>query len=281
MGVLSGIGGAVDGRGTIGEWRVNHSSDTQQYVSSNTKQGTGRVIGNKDWSGTYNALGHTPQTMPGDAFTFTGSLDGTNGVTGAAICDQVEITWDIEAGAIISHVVTFSSNGALTEGTAAASDSTVPDPPSSIGTKVEVADVVMPPASPAYVEVPDVRTITLTISRANPSYVSSSTAGETKRVAGPIDVQVRINVYTDDVSGAPIPTVNEVNEVKLYVDATTFWHLKWIMFTEHSDYTCNVETGELVSVTLNGSMDGYTSVAGTPIEGFIKKPDATTWWPAP
>ena len=204
MGVISGLLGIVDvGTDiphTVGEWSVSHSADVQEYSASNTKAGKARVTGNRDWSGQYRAYGHTPAVMPGSTFSFIGSFTSarTTGASGEAICEQVEITWDIEAGTIIQHTCSFASNGALTIGTVSdpGLDTVVPDEvPSSIGTKVQIAPVA---ASPSFVELPDVRTITLTITRANASYVSSSTAGETKRVAGVWDFVCAIGIYTDD-----------------------------------------------------------------------------------
>ena len=280
MGRLSGIHGIVDGEHTVGEWRITHTADTVPYSASNTKQGTARLDGNLDWSGSYQAFGHTPAVMPGDSFTFKGSMsvDRLTGATGTAICDQVEIRWDIEAGSIIDHTTTFSADGTLTVGTITdpGLDTVVPNPPSSIGTKVELA---IKAGSPSFVELPDVRTITMTITRANVSFISSSTAGQTQRDIGPVDISLAISIYTDDAGASAVPDPNDSMEAKLYVDATTHWHLKWAKFSELSDYTVNRATGELVSATCNAAMSGYEDISGTGTEGFVKKPSGATWWP--
>lgn len=277
MGVISGIAGLVDGKTHVRNWSINSSADLQRIVASNTKGGSTRLAGNKDWSGSYAAFGHTPATMPGDSFTFEGGIDLVNGAQGPAVCNEVEIVWDIESGAAIMHTVSFESNGALVLGpVTVTADISVPNPPSSIGTKVQVAD---PAASPSFAELTDVRTITLRITRDNQSYVSSGTAGQTQRKSGNLDFALSISIYTDNFGNAIIPTVNEVQHVKLFVDATTFWELKWARFGEASDMEVDRENAAIVGMTLNAEMEGFTLIATVPTEGYIKKPDATTFWP--
>lgn len=280
--VIAGIKGVVNGVDTVRQWGISLGNELQAYVASNTKGGTGRVEGNNDWSGSYGAYGHTPAQMPGGTFTFLGEIGGGTTpnftqATGSALVDSVEITIPIEEGGIISHVVNFSSNGALTFPTGTITDAVVPNPPPSIGTKIESAELI---ATPVFTEIQDVRSVTITITASNPSYASSGTAGETKRVAGNIDCSVSFTQYEADWTLHPAPGVKK--ELKVFVDATTFWHFKWVEFGELSDLQVNRETADIIGATHNASMAGYANVPPTPTatEGFIKKPDASTFWPA-
>lgn len=275
MSVISGILGAVNTISTVGKWSISYKADTQAYVASNTLGGTGRIAGNGDWSGSYDALGHTPAVLPGAAFAFLGTIDNVKGASGTAIVDKVEINWDIEGGKPISHTVTFSSNGALTLGAAVVTDATIPNPPSSIGTKVELGTVV---TSPVFTELTDVRTIRLTLSNDNKSYVSSGTAGQTKRTKGNFDCDFAISVYAGDWSTLPAP--NTVKAVKLWVDATTFWLINWGMIGELSNLEVDRETAAPVGATVNGSLNGFALLNGaTPTAGFVKNPATTQIWP--
>lgn len=278
MSVIKGFGGAVDGVDTVRNWKIASSQDLQRYVASNTKGGSARLAGNGDWNGTYDSYGFLPDKMPGDSFTFGGSLDGTNGVTGEAMVKEVVIVVDVEAGTIISHVATFESNGALTLGAVAATDVTVPSPPSSIGCKLELSEVL---ATPSFSEVNDVRTMTLTITRSNAPYVSSSTAGGTKRVAGNWDFTFNYTVYEGDP--ANLIAAGAIKHVKMFVTNTLFWELKWVRYADVSDVECDIEGEGLVGATQNTSMHGYTDVATTPTEGYIKTPATSpaTIWPVP
>ena len=275
MTVISGEGGAVDGINTVRNWKCNTSAELQAYIASNTKGGTGRKAGNKDWSGSYDAYGHTPVKMPGDGFTFKGTMEGTKGVEGVALCDSVEIVCDIAAGAIISHVCNFSANGALARGAAVAADASTPDPPSAIGCKVALGTTV---ATPDWTDIDDVERWTLTITKEGKAYVSSSTAAQNKRKSGNIDFNIAVPVLLSDPS--TVTAENVVKAIRLYVTASTYWELKWVMFGSHSDVAVDRETADIVGLTLNGSMNGWTDIGGSSTEGGIWKPSAAKWWPA-
>lgn len=276
MSVISGIGGVVNGASAVRVWTISSTADIQAAVASNTKAGTVLADGNEDWTGNYTAYGATPASMPGEALAFTGTIDGTNGATGTAIVDSVEIVVDIEAGAIIGHTVNFSGNGALTLGAAVATDTTDACMPSSIGCKVELGSMI---AVPVWTAIDDVRTVTLTITADNQSYVSSSTSGGVRRTAGNISAAVAITVYTDDFAG--LPAVNDENRCRIYVDATTYWLVEFIKFGEASDLAVDREGAAVVGATLNAQFTGFADIAGTCTEGEITDPASATFWPAP
>lgn len=279
MSVVSGKNGAVDGSTDVRDWSISSEADLQAYVSSATKGGTARVPGNVDWNGQYNSYGHTPVRMPGETFEFKGSIDGSVGANcpaNGAIVDQVEIRIDIEAAAIIDHTVAFSANGILSFGATVAADASVPSPPPSKGTKIQTA---VPSGSPSYGDILDVRTVTITITSDNKSYVSSESAGQVKRTAGNIDFSLSYSVYADDFSNANVPAVNTVADIKVFVNATQFWHLQWCKYGEASDLGVGIESADNVAASLNAVMEGFTDISATPTEGFIKNPAGTTFWP--
>lgn len=283
MSVITGIQGFVNDRECTRGWSINHTADLQPYVCSASQGGTGRVDGNKDWTGNYSAYGHTPDVMPGESFTFMGVVSGvagpaTVGAEGTARVDQVEITWDIEAGAIIAHTVNFSSNGALSLGVVDSSGHTesVPNPVTAVGTSIDFFDE--DGASDSTLDALEVRTVTLTITCDNKSYVGSGTPGVTKRAAGNIDFTVSFTVYVDDFSD--LPALNLVRELRINVDATNYWLLKWVMFGNNSGLEVDREGASLVGATCNGSMNGFTEVSGTPTVGEITGPGGSpAFWP--
>lgn len=280
--VISGVGGAIDGVPTVRKWTLSASAATIRWLASGSEQGASRVAGPRDWSATYEAYGPLPAKMPGDEFTFTGSYDGTNGFVAPGMVDSVAINWNQETGDPITHTVAFSSNGALAPGAAAATDVTVPEAPPSVGCIIEVSD---PLASPSFSEIEDVRSVTLTISRENKPYVSSSTVADgearTKRTAGPWDMSLSYSVFEGD--SALLFEPNVVKHFRIYVDDTLYWDLQWVRIGELSDIECDHETGELVGATQNGEMEGVTDVEDTQTVGAIKTPEAapTTIWPVP
>ncbi len=277
MAILSGKNGAVDGAAIVRNWNITSNADTQAYVASNTQGGTGRQTGNTDWSGAYSAYGHTPANLPGELFEFKGSVQGTTGAVSpaaGAIVESVEITCDIEGGGILSHVVNFAGNGVLTKGAAIATDPTALIPPSSIGCDAQLGTLA---ASPVYTALTDVRGWTLTLTSANQPYVTSDTAGGTKRTVGNLDASMSISVYESDLTALPVE--NDINAIRLFVDATTHWEILWGMFGEISDILVDIETAAVIGATLNASMNGLADIASSDTIGSIKTPAASTFWP--
>ena len=282
--VLSGIAGLVaKGASAVTQcrkWSIGVNTETQPYASSATKKGHGRVVGNADWKGSYNTYGFLPAVMPGDSFVFHGSLDGVKGVNGTALCESVEIVWDIENGKIIEHTVEFAANGVLTEGAeTGVADTTVPNPPTAVGCVIKIT-----PLGGVEATIDEVRTMRLKITRASQAFVGSAVAGQKRRVATNWDFEVSYTCYQNDLSALPQP--NSIAQLKLYctdpgASTPLWWDLKWVMFKETSGVDVDIEGGTLVGATVTGDMNGFAVVTGTPTTGFIKTPEATptTIWP--
>jgi hypothetical protein len=266
MTLLSGYGGAVSGVGGIGQWDISYKNDLTTYANSATKGANTRLAGNFDWTGSYKAEYRAAAGIPvkpGDIATFTGSVDGTRGATGSMMVDSVEIKWDVEGNKPIDYTVKFSSCGALVLGAAVATDATftLPVPAGSCIVKLDTTELT------------DIRTITLTLTRANQAYVSSTTAGVKKRIKGIFDATCSLSVYCD--AYASLPTPGTVKQVKLYVDATTFFDIEWMMVSDISGIQADMESGKIVGATINM---GYVSVK-TGAAGYVKDPLVATLYP--
>lgn len=268
MSTISGIGGAVDGASTVRAWSISSKADLQEFAASNTQGASGALPGNTDWSGQYSSYLPQPAVMPGEEFAFVGSIDGTKGASGTAIVDSVEITINIEGGNIISHTVNFSAAGTLTLGAAVAVDETIPGATTSIGCKVQIG-----PVGGAVADLPDVRTVTITITAANAAYVNSSTAGKTLRKRGNWNATVAISVHTADFSTLPQP--NDVKIVHVYVNATDYYEFNWLIFGEATDLSVDREQATIVGGTLNAK---FCIEQGGAL-GVLTLPDETQFWP--
>jgi len=274
MPLLSGLLAAIDGVSNVGLWEIALKASQAEFVNSATGGGTGRLAGNVDWNGHYQADGSIPVKMPGQVFAFVGSADGSLGVAGDALVDDVEINWDVEGAKNIEHTVNFSANGPLTFGEAGAVDESLSDPQSSVGCKVTLGTLA---AEPVFTELLDVRKIKLKISAKNSPYVSSSTAGQTKRVPGPIDADVSIDVYCEDL--ADLPAVNSLAALRMYVSATAYWQLDWVIFGEHTGIQADRRSGKLVGATINAKLAGLATIGSTRTQGRIILPSTSVWWP--
>jgi hypothetical protein len=259
MGVISGYKMAVGNANTVRRFRIFYQGTIPPYVASNTKNATGRVKGNKDWRGFFLGYGHTPPVFPGEEFTFTGSIDGSKGVTGTAICDRIQVDCPTEQGTPLEYAVFFSSNGELTLGGAVATDSTTPAPPSSVGLGASFGGALA-----------DVRAWRLLVEAKNKPYASSSTDGWVKRVKGPIDATAQVTLYSD--APASLPKPNDDVIVNLYVSTTESWELKWCKVEGPQEYGADHESPEPVGGLVVAKFNGFQN--GT---GSISAPSGVKW----
>lgn len=282
MSVIGGYNGNIwhgsTELGCVGRWSLQHTSQLGEYVCSASRGAKLRVSGNKDWTGSYEALGYQPAIMPGDAFTFEGSIDGEDvGASGTAIVDSVSITADRESAAPIIHVVNFSANSELALSCSGASVALVPIPYPSSDTKIEVAEG---PTYASFADVPDVRSWTLTISRANPAYVSSGLPGQTQRVIGPLDCMLSFGFYADDADGwSGHPQPNDLLAVKCFVTSTLFYLIKWLQVSGMTGMDVDISTGAPVGGNIDMAFNGIALVSSTPTVGTITLPSTIAWWP--
>lgn len=258
----------------MGKWRIDPTSEAPAFSSSGTGPAIARVAGNKDFTGQVEAYGHTPPVIPGTGFTFNGSMDGTNGATGAAMCAGCSIQIRQETGEPIKHILSFEGNGALTLGAAVgAADAVVQTPFPSTGLLFKYDPI----GAGAEVTLDDVRQVDLGITKQLHAYASSSTAGVKKRIAGVLDAEVSVQMYVTDP--ADIPTRGEMSALKVYVTDTLFWLLEYAICTDISGIEVDRETGAIVGCTVKWMYSSVAVIAGTATAGAITTPAGVDWFP--
>lgn len=291
MSVMSGKWGVVNvsaaAVSTVRNWRLSTSSEPKTFIASNTKGGTGRRPAVLDWSGNYQQYAKIPTVMPGSGGLFAGYVGPTNGTPGTAgpimsgtfICENIQVVINWGGAELITITTNFLGNDILTrsEGVVAF-DTSIPSVfPSGLG-KFEIAKAI---ATPVYSAICSTQA-TLNILAQMLPYSDSCTYDATKgmmirkRVSGAIDWN--LSVVCDDIASfvSPPVVVGDLVLVKLWVDTTNFWDLKYGIVENVSDFTVDRETGALISYTLNISMCADN---GT-IMGSITLPGAgTPWWP--
>lgn len=273
----------VNGVPSLRGWTCNKSQAATTQNASNLKFGTNREAGPADWSGTYKAYGANPAHMPGEyvnlamylAPNAAGALASGEIWQGTALINSVAITWDWATNAPISYVASFSGHGDLTTVTGAPYDDTA-------------APTFLPPCggfvqrvvTPTPVRVTRVKQAVLTITRDMVQSVNSGdTAGASKCVTmrypgAKIDWTLALTRDEGNEDAAMLP--KSVHELKLYVDNTNFWHLKYGIVGDMTGISVDRESSALISYTNNISMKAAD--AGT--LGFIKRPGAgSNWWP--
>jgi len=149
MAVLSGIKTAVDGIPSVALWRVTFNANPAPLLTAGSMEALvqqcgiedweGDIIyGIEDWEGDIIYLGYTASYVPGDELAFVGSIDGSKGVTGDALVQRVVIAADYQTNRYFTTELRIVGNGALTFGTASATDTTMPTPVCPAGKKVVI-----------------------------------------------------------------------------------------------------------------------------------------------
>lgn len=272
--VISGKNGLADGISTLRNWSCGFENDVKEFFASNTDGAPMQVEGNDDWSGQAMANGASPYKLPGETFTFTGSVDGSKGVFGTVFVNRVEISIPLEEGEIITHTINFQGSGNYTLGAAVVSDATDPTGPSAIGCKLQTTTNF---AAPSYANATHVRSMTITLEADNPAYNDSGTDGHTTRVAGNIKGSISWDVYEDELSN--LPAEGTMYGVRAFVNATEYWELEWVMVNDVSGIEIDRDTGALLSATISANYSGFVESGGSVYQGNIVDPDVVTFWP--
>jgi hypothetical protein len=276
MTVLFGSLAAVDGENTVINWSAAFTADNKDVPNaSNMQRGTVRLEGRKDWTGDFECATAEPVVMPGEAFTFEGSIDGALGVSGAAVSESMDTSCDVAGGGPITCKVAFGGNGAPTKGAVVVADATDPNPYNGLNGKAATGTKV---ASPVFTDLTDVTKWSLKISAKNKKYGSSSTAKQNKREPGHIDCSASVSYYF--ATPATLPVEGSTIALKLFVSDTECWELWWMIIDSVTDIKVDPNSQEPVGCTINVSWSAFTDIAGTATIGKIITPAGTTFWPA-
>lgn len=284
MAVLSGIEGHVQNAASaiarVGEWSIERTAEIVAKYASNTGGGPIQAAGNYDWSGSYKAFGPVPALKPGDLFQFVGVFEdatdkGVQSDASGTIVDSIEVRWNQETAALIDHTVGFSANGALTPGTVSSPtpDTSTPLLSSSSGMLVKLDT----PGGSSPVELENVRSVTLRLSRDNKKFHASTTGKVPGRKKGNFSGEVSIDLFISDPTEIDA-LVNVMKQVQLFVTASAKWTIESIMFSGHSGVGANIESADLIAVTITGAFSAYYDLTGTLTAGHITDSGGVFWW---
>ena len=284
-GAKSGKFAVVGSTSTTQGWTINETNSLNKFSTSNLKCGTARKKGVFDWVGTYKGLGGLPPHLPGETVAFTGYLGPTDEVSGVGqtvsgniIILSSVITWDFQTAAIISWVNNYGGHLAATWGTGTVTDVTDVEAPETYGVDVDNNGTIFD----------DVTQGVLTLSSDVKTYVNSSThvGGKcwTGRKAGIIDWTYALSQECSDrdqaggLDGAPAIGSTD-NYLKLFVDGTDYWGLKWGAVAGYSGLSADNDSGDIIARTINFEKNGWDE--GTTSLGEIFTPGelVTPWWP--
>jgi hypothetical protein len=288
---MTGVFGTVGRRTTIRDWMINSFSDTRRYAASNTRGAVDRMRGNYDWNGRFRHFGDwvaMSQSYPGGGYPgeyiqfqgYQGAPDETYGgegpwVQGDAIVDSIEVVWDWLTNDPVSVTTNISGNGAIQDMTDAAhTDISPPDTYSSEFCVLSIRDFT----GGGSLTTVCARRATLTMSCDNKAYVNSCSGGIVKRAPGILDWNMAIVMEQPDSANLSFGQGNVVG-ISINVNGSSegFFELNYGIVRGFSDFVVNIETGDIISYTVNIEMCA-TDDSGT--VGHIHVPNTTgDWWP--
>lgn len=281
MAVHSGRFGVVNAQATVRNWSLQETMNAPQHVASNTRFGRARRKGPREWSGSFQQWGHSPTVMPGESFSFQGYIApdndivaGVGGVlSGTAFVNQVAITWNWQSNEAVSYQTDFQGHLALTRATGAAALTDAATPVLDIPS---LGKIQYSTDGTAFTDFTNVTQAVLTISNQIQSYVNSSTVIATNlwtgRVAGTLDWTLAITHENSE----PVLAMGPDYWIRLYVNATQFWLLKWGIMREVGGLQVDRESGKVIQLTESIEMQGFSQVDGA--IGNITKPGNVVWW---
>lgn len=289
--LVTGIEGRVHTAGgayaNTGVWNIDPSDAVLKKITSATRGAAVRLKGNEDWSGSFMAHGTAPTVLPGDQFVFEGVTtgDATAGaahvVTGTARCNSLVAVIDYVSGEPISHVISFQSDGTLAYSDAGtielddpldASAFVVPDG------SVHPVKFTKMPLVPAWAGIlPDVQTVTITLTADNPARITSSTSGVVRHDRGTPDATVSIAVL--EASPAEWWKNGEIYAIRFYVTATTYWEFQFLYLEKLGNVQVDPDSNELVGVTYEMGFCSVAEAAVVNTPGQIVKPASGNWYP--
>lgn len=290
MGLHSGKWAVINGVGTVRSWSINETQAPARGLASNTKFAPIRKKGVFSWNGSYNAYGAIPACMPGVLFGFTGygaPNDDVSGAgqlyTGNAMVSGVTLTWNWGNGEFLGHTVNFAGDLALTK--SSGSQPTDVSTPSMPGMELCKIQTGTPPDA-GYADLPNVVTATLNISCSLQAAVNSSTivgSGSLAKIwtaqkAGPVDWSLSISQQDNERVGTIPFDIGDNRALKLFVNDSQFWHLKWGHCRGFEGLTADRESGALLARTINFDMTAIDPGAPSTL-GTVTDPSGSIWWP--
>lgn len=268
----------------VRNWQLDAITNPQTRTYSGTRFGTQRIPGFINYTGSFEGFGARPPLFVGDTFTFFGYTAPTTGVACTpgcayhcpAIVDSLSITWNWTAeNRDMTWNIGFSSTGDLT--TLASFDDPCDD---AVFCDANTCDLEFrlkdPCNADAAVEFCNLTSATLTFTANNLEYSNSSTSCRVKKEVGNLDWRLEVV----DQNPCIIPTLQSIYWIEIEDTASTYWSLKWGMFTGVSGLRVDTESGEMISKTNVFEMQAVNCcVPGTPVRGAIIDPLVATKWP--
>lgn len=255
MGTHQGQYGVIDTISDITQWSITEASEPVESITSATRGGRRRSAGIINSNGSFAGKGGEPPVKPFVKHAFKGysapddDVYGSDGV--CQTCDMyansivVNMNW--EGNEDVNYNIDFGVDGILTILQGFYEDPGPPLEASICPCKIEYGAVG------AEVEIENIATATLTFTIDMVEYMNSSTNCTTKRVPGPIDWTLDINLH-DNVR--PIPLQSD-ERLKVWINATQYFVLEFGHLASYTDFNVDIAGNAIVGQTMNWMMQSH------------------------
>lgn len=278
MGYVTGVKSRVDGVATFRDASVSATADLKRIVHAGTLGGPQRLIGVKDWNGTWNEYGLVPTWLPGEEIVYIQSIDGTKGLKGSAIVTQTVITIPVGSKDPPTVQGTFRGIAAIDKNdTTAVAIATATAIPDIEGLCVFLADLA---ESPSFSAQAGTNEIVITLSIEDRPIHDCGTSGYMDALEGTWDANVTYKRFVDNLNQLPIEGTPYHVKVPIDAAASEFYLFEYMRVGEITDITFNRESADLINVTIPLEMSIIELIGGTATAGTgVTMPDTNVWRP--
>ena len=285
------LGGVITS--TVRNWQTSIMQDSKSISASNTHGGTNRRPGLYDWNGNFQTFDGNPAAYPGQEFQFIGyagpddlgDIGGTGyGATGPALLESITTDWNFVANDPVTTTHNMVSKGPLLN----YADASIWDGSDPLAVQASVCPMLLYKVSA--LGVIDANPIAICFQSVNfnltsnpKEFANSCTGGWKSRMLGFYDWTAAFVVDEADTKKVKSVTVGATPLVpgdyvsaRLYVNATQYWLLNYGIVESFNNYNVNIETGDIITYTINLQMSGCNAhdMTGATITG----PDGFELW---
>lgn len=291
MAVKSGRDAYVHGVSCTESWSMGEAVTAQAYSASCTGGAQNVPKGVTNITGAVTGFGAEPPWFPDGhdksavIFTVDSHASELESYSATVLVEQLAITFNQETGAAVSWNASFGVQGDYTHSTSVGEvDSSINSPANAIDLLILFATVNASDGG-TVIQVPDVRTATLTFKRPHTTFVEN---GLTYRRAGNLSAELSIGVYNSNMLDALFER-NSLHYVAVNVnpdltdlDGDGSWRLNAMRILGKTGLDVNANSNAIISFTqqlmFNAVSRDETDEDSEEALGWILAPSGTSYF---
>lgn len=267
---------------TIGDWTLTEDAANDMATASNTGGAPIATAGIKDSKGSFSAFSKNLPLVPGVASATLIGDTGFSKVSVAAFITQAKLSIDYASFKKLEWQVDFEGSGTVTyTSTSSLSPAAAPLMFSCQGGKINWQPINGGTLGSA-ANLPSPQSAELTFANPLDSYAADSATSLSKVYGVPLTCKGSF-VLKDDAfaaisTGATNYRPGDQGILKIYVNATEFYTIKYASIDSVTPGPVDAKTGKITTQTVNFSWTAWGSLTAGLDRGTLISPDATVLW---